>query len=186
MYKRIIFIAILIINVLFVIKDIVLYKTINIFTIYMMLILLMIALVIMFDEKKNKIICIVIFTLLFISTITLSMYTYSMFGTEQVISAIQGYINVVYQNEPYYMVPIPNASYLSSDIGKIFISQKISDEKDLSVVLKDYYLYKKIIEIENLKAFDHTQLYKVKWSDGITFFLYVHEKDEYSWFKTIM
>ena len=99
LYKRIILIFMLIFDLLLISADILLYHSLSISKIWIILIIAMIVFMIIFEEKRERLLTMSIIGILFATTIFSGMYTYKTFGTEQSIAAIQGYIAIVYQKK---------------------------------------------------------------------------------------
>lgn len=183
-YKYIIAIVVIIIGIILILKDILWYGTISISTIWTILIIVLFTSLIILSEKRSKVICISIISALFLITILFGMFTYRTFGTEQSIAAIQGYYKIVHQKEPYYVIPVESLSWLYKSTGDSFICKKIKDTAELSYIIEDYYPRKKIKEMKKEKKFDNVQLYKKTINNDKSYYLYVYENDNFSWFKT--
>lgn len=183
-YKYIIFIAMIIVGIILIMKDILWYGTISISTIWTILIIVLFTSLIILSEKRSKIICIAIVSVLFLITIMFGVFTYRTFGTEQSIAAIQGYYKIVHEKELYYVIPVESLSWLYKSTGDSFICKKIKDTAELSYIIEDYYPRKKIKEIKEEKKFDDVQLYKMTLNNDKSYYLYVYENNDFSWFKT--
>lgn len=183
-YKYIIFIAMIIVGIILIMKDILWYGTISISTIWRILIIVLFTSLIILSEKRSKIICISIVSVLFLITIMFGVFTYRTFGTEQSIAAIQGYYKIVHEKELYYVIPVESLSWLYKSTGDSFICKKIKDTAELSYIIEDYYPRKKIKEIKEEKKFDDVQLYKMTLNNDKSYYLYVYENNDFSWFKT--
>ena len=126
LYKRIILIFMLIFDLLLISADILLYHSLSISKIWIILIIAMIVFMIIFEEKRERLLTMSIIGILFATTIFSGMYTYKTFGTEQSIAAIQGYIAIVYQKKPYYMIPVEQLGFSHYEYRKFIYMSKRS------------------------------------------------------------
>lgn len=190
LYKRVILIFMLIFDLLLISADLLLYHSLSISKIWIILIIAIVVFMIIFEEKRERLLTAFIIGVLFATTIFSGMYTYKTFGTEQSIAAIQGYISIVYQKKPYYMVPVEQLGFRTMNIGNSFICQKGQDCNSLSNILNECYPRKKVKSIEKIDDKKDVKLFLVKLSDIYnqedieTHYIYVHEKANYAWFDT--
>lgn len=190
LYKRILLIFMLIFDLLLISADILLYHSLSISKIWIILIIAIVVFMIIFEEKRERLLTASIIGILFATTIFSGMYTYKTFGSEQSIAAIQGYIAIVYQKKPYYMIPVEQLGFRTMNIGNSFICQKDQDCNSLSNILNDCYPRKKVKQIEKLSDKKDIKLFLVRLSDIYnsedieTHYIYVHEKANYAWFDT--
>lgn len=171
--------------VLIILRDLIRYGTVDMAMLGIAVTWLMISLLLWkMEYKKYILLGFVIFYLCYFATLA---FTVHMFGSTQSIACLQGYWKIVHDEEAYYVIPVPevkNNSHMATHFPH-FITRKITSDKMLEAILKEYYLLTdvKISNITKVYETVNEKRYRVITKADTIAFISVYTQSAYSYFE---